>query len=437
VIRRPGARTISAGLAGALLAGGGCARQEAPTGGAADRLPPVVLTVSPEPLAQVTDLGATIEVVFNERISERPLSGVLDDAVVVSPETGALDVGHKRDRLEVEIDGGLRPGTVYRVTVLPVIRDMFNNRMRDPFEFVFSTGGELHRNAVVGMVAERITGRPARDLRVQAVLTPAGPDSIVHVARTDSAGTYALRYIPPGRYSLLAFQDRNRSLTPDLIEQQGQRALDVGAGDTLTIAGETWRAEFLNLSVMEGDTTPPRITRAEVVTPTLLRLRFDDYLEPDEPLARVATSLARADGQPGAPEVRQLLHEHRFLAIRAAAAAAPVDTTTARAPGDTTGAPRPRPQENVPLSYVGRAPGGDSAMAALLGFTLPSQVVYAELSDSLPVGVEHALRLQGVRNLAGILSGIDTVEVVREAPPAAPASPGGAPPPISRPRRRR
>jgi hypothetical protein len=395
-----------------------------------------VLSVSPAPLAEVTDLGSSIDVVFNERISERPMSGVLDDAVVVSPETGALDVGHKRDRLEVKIDGGLRPGTVYRVTVLPVVRDMFNNRMRDAFEFVFSTGGELHPNAVVGIVIERVTGRPARDLRVQATLIPDAVDSVKHVTRTDSVGTYALRYLPPGRYSIVAFQDRNRSGEPDLIELQGQRAVDVGSADTIP---------FFNLSVMEGDTTPARLARAEVVTPTLVRLYFDDYLEPDEPLALVGTTLTRADARPGAPEVSQLLHEHRFLAIRAAAAAAaaaatPVAPPAVRAPGDTTvlapgdtiGARPARPRDNVPLTYMGRAQGADSALAALLELTLPSQVVYAELSDTLPVGVEHALRIQGVRNLAGIVSGIDTVEVVREAPPAAPANPA-TPPPAARP----
>lgn len=393
-----------------------CARQEAPTGGTADRLPPIVLSVSPGAFTEVSDPDALIRIQFNERISERTTTGLLDDAVVVSPESGTPDVEHKRDALEVKLDGGLRSGVVYRVTVQPVVRDMFNNRLRDPFEFVFSTGGTLHPNAVVGMVIERVSGRPARDVLVQARPTAPGDTTVVYPARTDSSGSYALRYLPPGRYTLVGFQDNNRNRSPDLMELQARRDTLVGSADTV----------FLNFAALEGDTTPARLTRAEVVGPSLIRLRFDEYLDPDASLATVGTLLARADSQPGTIQVRQVLHEHRFLALRAAAVAPPATGDTVVPPPADARVPRPA----GPSNYVGRAPQTDSANAALLGLTLPSQVLYAELVDTLPFLVEYKLRIQGVTNLSGLLSGTDSVEVTRDqVPMPVPPRPGPGPRP--------
>ena len=40
-------------------------------------------------------------------------------------------------------------------------------------------------------------------------------DSVIYAARTDQQGLYAFRYVPAGRYNLVAFQDRNRNLLPD------------------------------------------------------------------------------------------------------------------------------------------------------------------------------------------------------------------------------
>jgi hypothetical protein len=303
---------------------------------------------------------------------------------------------------------------------------MFNNRLRDPFEYVFSTGGTLHENALVGMIIERATGRPARDLLVQARPTAPADTTVVYPARTDSSGSYALRYLPPGSYTVTAFQDRNRSRTPELIELQAQERLEIATADTV----------FLNLAVLEGDTMPARLTRAEVVGPALVRLRFDDYLDPDATLALVGTVLARSDSLPGTLQIRQILHEHRFLAIRAGTAAtpAPGDTSAARpTPADTTVTPaRGARAVPVPTNFVGRAPGADSATAALLDLTLPSQVLYAELADSLPFAVEHTFRIQGVANLAGLIAGADSVQVVREAPPLAPPPPAPPRPPAPR-----
>ena len=117
----------------------GCAQQGAPTGGPDDRRPPVVVATTPDTFAVVPDFSGPIRFEFDERISERVDGGTLDDAVVVSPRPAGLRVRHERRSLVIDVDGGFEPDRVYRVTLQPVIRDLFSNQMRDQFELVFST----------------------------------------------------------------------------------------------------------------------------------------------------------------------------------------------------------------------------------------------------------------------------------------------------------
>jgi hypothetical protein len=425
----------------ALLLAAACARQEAPPGGEVDRLPPVVVAVVPEAFSAVEPSRDPIRIEFNERISERLAGGTLEDAVTVSPRTGDVRVEHSRDALEVEVLGGLQPGLVYRVTVRPVVRDMFNNTMREPFEFGFSTGGLFHETALAGLIVDRLTGRPLNDLVVR-VVGQGGPeapaDSVVHLARTDS-GVYTLRWLSPGPYRVVAFQDRNRDFLDDPLEIQGSREITLAAGDTA----------FLDFPVLEPDTTAALITRAEVVDSATIRLTFSDFLDPDLPLARVGRVLAVRETGGSAPDVLQLLHEHRHLAILAAldsvgraadslaadslaadSLSAPPDTVALDSlaadtlAADTVARSPARPPARARLAFQGRAQGADSAAAALLGLTLPSRVLYAQLSDTLVPGVEYVLRIEGVVNLAGLTSSTDSALLTRAPPPPPPAPPG-------------
>jgi hypothetical protein len=396
------------GAAAVLLTFAACARQEAPRGGEPDRAPPAVIAVRPEALSSTDALGAPIRIEFNETISERPSSGLISDAVLVSPEAPGLRVRHRGEALEVEVPGGLRPGVVYRVTLQPVIRDLFGNVMREPFEFVFSTGAELYPTAVAGLVVDRLSGLPTRDVLIHAVEEATSDPPVVHVARTDSAGFYALRYLPPGRYSLTGFVDRNRSRVLEESEPRGGDDFDLGPADTV----------FVNFPLNEPDSTPALISRAEVVEPSLIRITFDDFLDPDASLALVGSSLQRAEDPGGAPEVRQLLHEHRMVALR--------DDAIDNPPlPDTAGAVVAPPPAR--LTIVGRAQGADTTALSILQLTLPSRVVYAELSDTLDFSADYTLRMQGVTNVAGLQAPVDTVRVSRGDPPPGPGPPPGPP----------
>ncbi|MEX2472403.1 MAG: Ig-like domain-containing protein [Gemmatimonadota bacterium] len=295
-VRGAGRVVLPAALAcGLLLAA--CARQSAPPGGPPDARPPVVIRTTPDPLAEVPDFTGPVRFEFDERISEQGGAGPLDEAVTVSPRTGEVRVGHGRRSLSVEVGGGFLPGIVYRVTLLPVVRDMFGNVLQDPFELVFSTGGEPDETAVAGEVWDRVTGRGVGGYSLNAV----SEDSLVYLASSSEGGIYAFRYLPSGSYDVTAFDDQDRDGEPGPSETRGSFALDVAPGDTL----------FVDVPVVAPDTTAAVLLGAEVMDSITLALRFDDYVDPGSALDDLSVSVVGESGE--SPAVRRLFHAAEWI----------------------------------------------------------------------------------------------------------------------------
>jgi hypothetical protein len=360
-----------------------CARPGNPRGGVPDRRPPAVIETDPAPAAVIADPDVVVRFQFDERVSERPARGTLEDAVLVSPETGPIRVDHGSDWISVRVEGGLVPGSVYRVTILPVLSDLFGNTMRDPFELVFSTGGPLIENALAGQALDRITGRPTPDLVVQLLPPAAQPDTVRYVSRTNEAGLYFFRFVPPGVYNMVAFLDRNRNRARDAREPWGQRVVRMER-DTL----------LANVTVLEPDSSAATVVRAEAVDSTTLRVTFSDYLDP-EFVRQTALSLAAPEGRT-APRVIEVVHPVEYEARR----------DTARANRAALGAP---------LSAPGQERGG-----LPVGVPLPSMDLVFLLDAPLEVDVEYGVTAAGIVNINGIPLGRGETTVVRKAPPPRP-----------------
>ncbi len=429
-----------------------CARQGAPPGGPEDRRPPVVVATRPDTFAVVDEDLRTARFVFDERISERVAGGSLDDAVLVSPRTGELDIDHTRDGIEIRPAGGFREGRVYRITLLPVISDLFGNQMRDPFELVFSTGGELNASALAGLAWDRTTGDGVPDLTVVATDTR---DSTEYVARTDTGGIYAFRYLPPGPYRVVAFLDQDRDDEVDPLEAQGQRAVQVLGPDTI----------FSEIGVLQPDTTPATLTAAEVLDSVTLTVRFDDLLDPLSPLQAgnvsldvVAQddSLALVRDEEGelvldparpAPAVAAVLHapEYRRRAAQTRDSLARADSVAqvllarAQAAGDSAALDslvdrRPvAPPTPLPARGGGGAgaPGPDGTSRGPDGRPLPAQVLVILLEEPLVVNRPYRVAATGVTNLSGVPLGGGAAVVIRTPPAEPPAADSLAPRPDS------
>ena len=279
------AGSICAGFA-VLIAAEACARSEAPTGGPEDVFPPYVIETVPDTFATVEPGLREVRFCFSERISERPADGRLNDAVIVSPSTGDIRVRHGRECITVEMEEGLAPGLVYRITVRPVIRDMFANSLRDAFELVVTTGAEIVSNVVAGMVEDRVTGDATPGVRVEARFAH-GDDTLTHWNFSDPGGVFSLRYVPAGPFELRAWQDQNRNGEVDGSEPQTSFV----PGDLAEPPDTTLEI----LTLIQPDTTAPRLTRVNVEDSVTLKIEFDDYIEPTIPPGTIRGTITVAE----------------------------------------------------------------------------------------------------------------------------------------------
>lgn len=393
----------------AALSLAGCAQARQPTGGEPITTPPRVVEVSPTPFSVKTDLSQPVVIRFDERLSER-LHGVreLRDAVLVSPETGEVRVRRGRRHLEISVAGGWQPGLVYRVVVLPVIQDLFNNVRREPVELVFSTGPDIPETAVAGLVEDRLTARAVADARVEATHLEAGH---AYVAMTDSAGFFALRHVPVGDYQLHAWLDRNRDQRRDFAEPRDSVRLAVTPQDTLV----------LELALLPGDTTPARLATASIIDSTKVQLTFDDYFEPGPVDGTGRLYLAEdtafvAEGT--------LFHGTRLDSLRAA------DREAEGAAADTAAGAAAEPPSVAPPAAgppTGRASRPEPRRA------LPERELILLLTDLLEPETRYLVVVEGVTNIHGISGGGGSASFTTPAPPPPPPDPPPAPDPPAEP----
>lgn len=378
------------------LAGGlvwGCARAAPPPGGPPDLIPPFVVETVPDTFARVPDYRGPVILRFSKRISERPSRGSWNEAVVVSPESGAVRVRVRRDALEIRPEGGILPGRVYRVSLAPVVRDLFQNTLMDPFELVFSTGPDFEPGVLAGLVWDRVTGEPLPDHRVEAV---AVGDTVRHLARSDSAGIFALRYLPAGSYEVTAWLDRNRNRRLDETEPRGRVETPL-AGDTVVVT----------IPVLTPDTTPARVTRVELQDSVTIRVSFDDPLDPDRPLDDVRWRLIRLSDSTEVPIVRGIFHRAGLEEILRR------DREAEGLPPEEAAPPRP-----------GLPPGRTVRTTTPDGRPLPARELFLLLSLPLAAGEPHRVEVEGVVNLHGVPGGGGEGTVERAAP-----TPARTPPP--------
>jgi hypothetical protein len=454
---------------GAVLLGGlalvvSCARPSRPSGGPRDWIPPMVVSTWPDTFEVIEPTRKPVVVRFSKRLSERPTQGTLDNAVIISPATSGHRVKLNRDGLEISVVGGLRPDLVYRVRVLPTLRDLFGNAMEGPFELVFSTGGEFEANVIAGVATDRITGDPLPNVRVEAQGLGADEDDPRYLAFSDTAGVYVLRYVPSGLYSVTLFEDINRNAIPDFRERQARTQAAVGL--------EPPQADTViqELALLLPDTTPARLIGARAEDSLLVRLSFDDYLDPlmEGTLDSVVVTLVREEleereeeeeneeeeGEQLTPRVVAVLWEHQVDSMKARADSMRAEETlrvrldslrivadsleqvldSLHAAGDTVGAgsveaaleriagqlappdPPARPREEA------RPPARTPEPRPIR----PQQTFFAVLGDPLPSRAPFKITVTGVMNINGLGGGGGEASLVW-TPPDPP--PGRQPPP--------
>ena len=281
--RRPRVRVAAAVAGAAALAALalGCASAGDPPGGPPDTTPPRVLRFEPESGAVLATPPSRAEIVFDEVISEQAVGQQRDigGAVIFSPAAGKVSVDWHRDRLTIEPKGGIQPGRIYRVELLPAIADLRQNKIKRGRLAVFSTGPAIPDATLRGTVVDWAGGKAAPGALIEAVLMP---DSLPYRTVADSAGDFAMAMMPPGQYLVYGVLDQNGNRRRDLRESYDTARV------TLRDSAAT------QLFAFPHDTLGPRTRSVDFVDSVTVRLNFDRPLDPaqapDTSLVHVASA---------------------------------------------------------------------------------------------------------------------------------------------------
>ena len=318
----------------AVVALAACASQGDPPGGPPDSTPPVLVGIVPDSGA-VNMRPERVEFRFDEVVSERPAGATsLEQLVLISPSDGLARVDWRRRSIAVRPRRDWKPNAVYTVTLLPGIADLRGNVMKSGASVIFATGPTIPDTRLAGILYDWVGGRAARSGAVEAI---ALPDSVVYVARTDTAGRFTLAHLPPGSYALRAWIDANSNRELDPREAYDSAA--VALRDTAS----------LTLLAFVHDTLPPRINTVQPVDSTTLRVEMNQPLDPTQALDTVLFRLTAPDSS--RVPLRAVLSAEAWDQARADSIARA--DTTRRAPARPTPAAQrdsvvlPRP---VPIS---------------------------------------------------------------------------------------
>jgi hypothetical protein len=292
-------------LTAAVMLGLGCASPGMPPGGPPDAAAPQIVRITPDSGA----VGLSPKEVifrFDEVVSERPAgSTTLSDLFLISPREGLPDVSWHRDAIGVRPSRGWRPNTPYTVIMLRGIADLRGNVRNTGASTFFSTGRTLPRTRIAGRVFDWVTGTPANGALVESFVRP---DTLrAYIALVDSTGAFAIEHLPPARYTVRAYVDRNRNLGIDPSEAWDSVSVDLRDSVATT------------LLIFPHDSVPPRIRDLAEGDSATLRLTFDRPVDPSQTLSAA-----------------------NFVVIGPDSARVPI-LSAAATPGDTTKRAMPRP----------------------------------------------------------------------------------------------
>ena len=363
---------------------------------------PRVIETEPDTFEVVDPFTDPVRFQFDKPMSEMTGEGELENAFMVSPATGELEVDHRRRGFDVSVDGGYQEGHVYTVTVGTEVQDRWNMSLEEPYQLHFSTGGEFYETLVAGILLDRLTGEEVADARVDVHPLDV-EDGPLYTTRGDEEGIFSLRFLPPGRYRIVAYEDLTRSGEPDFTDPQDSVEVD------LTVEADTVVTE--DLALLLPDTVPAALAMADAEDSITVRLDFDKHLDPDDPLDEVTVDLRHQD-EAEAPGVAEILHPHEYDALLAAEAEAAAEEEDPEDPED----PPEDPPDDPPADPPPAEPEPEDEEDPL-----PEEMLYLRLDGPLEPEEAYELEVDGVVSVNGVPGGggegaFVAPEVVEEDP---------------------
>ena len=358
-----------------------------PPGGPPDVAAPQIIGITPDSGA-VGVRPKEVLFKFDEVVSERPPSTTsLSDLFLISPRDGVPDASWHRDAVGVRPTHGWRANTPYTVILMRGLSDIRGNVRNTGESTFFSTGSVVPHTRIAGAVFDWVSGTPAGGALVEALVPP---DTLhPYVALVDSSGRFAIEHVPPTRYVLRAYVDRNRNLSIDPSEPWDSTTV------SLTDSART------DLLIFVHDTLPPRIREVRAVDSVTLRVGFDHPIDPTQTLTAANFAVTGPDS----------------VSVPIARVGPP--------PADTTAAVRPPapPVRNPAAVIRGQAPAQRRDTTPPPVMPKPSPISDVEIKVQRPLAQKTPYRVRaiGIRGLLRRAGDSERVYTLPAPPPPAPA----------------
>ena len=198
-----------------------CAQQVAPTGGTRDETPPEILTIQP-PQEQLNYQAEPIEIEFDEFISLKQLNQQL---LTSPPLKYDLETTVKGKTLRIEIQDTLKANTTYVLNFGDAIVDYRESNPLKDFQYVFSTGNVIDTLQLNGRLVDAFTKEVVKDALV-VLYDTSNLDSLPYkqipkyVSRTNEDGSFKLRNLKEGTYSVFSLSDENTNYLFDKPDEK-------------------------------------------------------------------------------------------------------------------------------------------------------------------------------------------------------------------------
>lgn len=231
-----------------------CARQGTPSGGPKDEMPPKFLGSLPDTLSVNVPVDLKeIRIDFDEYI-------ILKDPtqqIIVSPPLGSnavfMPVGSPRRYIQIKLEEPLLENTTYNINFGNSIQDNNEGNKLPYFQYVFSTGDHVDSLRIQGKLSVLSEKKLSENSLVALFKVDSGyRDSLIlkekpfYVARPDSEGNFTLNYLKPGKYQLVAFDDKVQNMRYD----SGQEKL--GFVDSYINLNENTSADLQLFDQLQG-----------------------------------------------------------------------------------------------------------------------------------------------------------------------------------------
>lgn len=229
-----------------------CSQPISPTGGKRDTIPPKL--IKSIPINKLTNYkGRTVELEFDEYI----VAENLQQKLLITPDAGEYDFKSKPNSIKITFKKSLDSAKTYSLSFGDAIKDFAEKNPVQNLRLVFSTGQYIDSASVKGEIKDLLTNKPLLD-----VLVGMYPNSDTlniekikpaYFTRSDSAGRFSIENIKSDTYRLVAFDDKNRSLT------YNPKAERIAYLRDSTILKDSMQISGVSLKVFMANNTPAKV----------------------------------------------------------------------------------------------------------------------------------------------------------------------------------